>query len=81
MKEYLWGKTYSLNEELVQLQEILSAALEHGRWQENYLIPYSYWTDYHGWLYVKWNLVGPNQKPVVRYRFGNHHELVVEIGI
>ena len=80
MKEYIWGETYTLTEELKNLQMLLSAAVSHGE-NSGYWIPYSYWTDKKGWLYLKWNLKDPNlnYKPVVRYRFDNENHLIYEV--
>ena len=79
MKEYIWGETYTLTEELENIQKLLSAAVSHGE-NSGYIIPYSYWTDNLGWLYIRWFSEDTNikYKPVVRYRFDSEDHLVYE---
>lgn len=76
MKEYIWSETYILTKELEDIQELLSAAVIHGE-NNGFLIPYSYWIDKKGWLYIKWNAKASNMKSVVRYKF-NKGDLIAE---
>lgn len=76
MKEYIWSETYILTKELEDIQELLSAAVIHGE-NNGFLIPYSYWIDKKGWLYIKWNAKASNIKSVVRYKF-NKGDLIAE---
>lgn len=76
MKEYVWSETYILTKELEDIQELLSAAVIHGE-NNGFLIPYSYWIDKKGWLYIKWNEKASNMKSVVRYKF-NKGDLIAE---
>lgn len=77
MSEYMWDEPYTLTEELENIQELLSAAVLHGE-NNGYWIPYSYWMDKKGWLYIKWNTKSSNSKPVIRYKF-NNSELIAEV--
>lgn len=78
MQEYLWDKAYFFNKEWKDYQDVLWAALAHGE-QSGYGIPYSFWADNRGWLYLKWNQQGTNHKPVVRYRMNDDNKLLVEM--
>lgn len=78
MKEYLWDETHVLTEELERLQPLLSAAVIDGE-NNGYFIPHSYWSDWMGWLYIRWNLKETYKKIVVRYRFNDKAELESEV--
>lgn len=81
MQEYIWGKTYMLDEELRKIRPLLRIAVDYQRLiDENFMIPYSYWMDKQGKLYIKWNLYDKQtDKPVCRYWFDENGELVNEI--
>lgn len=77
MKEYLWGQTYKLDD-IAEFKRLLDLALKYNDYHQEYLIPYSYWADYLGWLYIKWALKDSEVKPVVRYKLDEKGDLLVE---
>ena len=80
MQEKYWGRTYRVDEEMLAIHPLLKAAVEYQRTVEDYLIPYSYWTDQHGKLYIKWNMYDKEaDKPVCRYWFEESGKLVTEV--
>lgn len=78
-KIYYYIKTYELTAELKSIGPILEAAVDYQQQNERYPIPYSYWTDNRGWLYIRWQLYRDCvTMPVWRYRFGDGHEIIAE---
>ena len=79
MQERYWGKTYMVDEEMLKIQPLLKAAVEYQQTVKGFLIPYSYWTDKQGKLYIKWNMNDREaDKHVCRYWFDGVGELVNE---
>ena len=80
MQERDWGKTYVVDEEMLKIQPLLKAAVEYQQTVEDFLYPYSYWTDRQGKLYIKWNMYDKKaEKSVCRYWFNEIGELVNEM--
>lgn len=68
MKEYFYGQTYELTQELADMKPVLDAAIKYQQQFDEYIIPYSFWCDKYGWIYVKWCLNDKKStKPVWRY--------------
>lgn len=78
MKEYLWGETYTVDEDMSAIMEILNLAIKYNNCNQEYLIPYSFWSDYLGWLYIKWILKDSESKAVVRYKLDETGDLIVD---
>ena len=80
MREYLWEETRIFDEDEAEcLQKIFSEviAYEAQNMQDDW-VPYSYWTDNRGWLYMKWHKIGTDTKAVARYRFDKNDVLIAE---
>lgn len=78
IQERFWGSTYIADDESKRIMPLLCAAVDNQRMQQDYTIPYSYWTDKNGWLYIKWNVTNLENKPVIRYRFDESGKLIAE---
>ena len=79
MNERFFGSTYAVTEESEKMLPLLRAALEYQREHHpEYIIPYSYWSDRKGWLYIKWNIEEKKDLPVWRYRYDRHGNIAAE---
>jgi len=79
MKEWFFGQTYEVTEELKDIQPLLNAAMSYQSRFKEFIIPSSFWKDQFDWLYIKWHVIDHlDAKPVWRYRFDSKGELNVE---
>ncbi len=56
IKETFWGQSYAATDELASVSPLLNTAVEYQKQYYEYLIPYSYWTDKQGRLYIRWSM-------------------------
>ncbi len=77
-KEYFYSSTYMVTEETERIRPLLAAARAYHENQPEFFIPYSWWMDQKGWLYVRWEIKGELDRVVYRYRFDSTASLVVE---
>lgn len=79
VKETYWDEEYTFSEEDRWAEELLEKALEID-WVDcvNTFSPVSFWTDYLGYLYIRWNQLDSQEKAVVRYWFDENHKMCME---
>lgn len=78
MNKYIWGNTYACDEKYNSMNEILKAAVDYNMSTDEYLVPSSYWMDKRGWLYIQWVEKNNAKGKVVRYKFGDDKNLIIE---
>ena len=83
MKELLWNETYTITEkrteEIERIKPVLQAAVEYQKQFEEYLTPYSFWTDKKDRIYIRWAMTDDSDdRPVWRYFYNENNEFIAE---